>query len=157
MTVMKRLVERAATYTAQQIAAEFKDRINPFGGEAKWEREKNDWHVVGGLVPYPCPDADLISQFLAPSLGGLIGELKLALEKSPEEKLTFFYLAQESLERYDQFFKDKDYKAQVFCGDVAVTVSGSYINGKRRLFISLLCTPLTGRAPNVDIKDKDGE
>jgi hypothetical protein len=154
MTVMQRLVNKTASYAAEQLAAAFKDRLNPFGGERGWERGKSDWHLMGGVVPYPCSDADLVKNFLSAAVGGVIVELEAALVKAPGEKVTFYHIPNESLWKYGQFFRDKDYSAEAFCGDVCALAHGSYINGKRRVFLSLLCTPLSGRAANVEILEE---
>ena len=157
MTVMQRLVEKSASYVAQNLAREFAGGILPKGEDREWKRDETDWHFFGSKVHYPAKDADLVSGFLAPATGALIADLKKALEQTPDSKLTFYGILPESLFKYRRMFRDTDYRAQVICGDVIVLACGNYFDKVRRIWVNVQCTPLLKREANCPVPMDNGD
>lgn len=156
MTVMERLVQKAATYSAHFIANEFRGGINERGPDREWVRGETDWYYTGALVEYPTSDRDLVTQFLQPSLNKVITDLKAALEQTPDSKLTFYGLLPETLSKYARMFTPGDVRFQAEVDNVVVLACGNYLNGKRRIWVHYQCTPLLQRAANIVIPTDAG-
>jgi hypothetical protein len=157
MTVMERLVNRAALYSAHFIAHEFRGGINPRGPDVDWDRSKNDWYYTGAFVPYPCNDRELVANFLQPSLDRVVKDLKAALEQHPDEKLTFYGLLPSTLDLYARMFTTGDVRFQAEVDGVVVLACGNYHDGKRRVWVNYLVTPQLARVGNIEIPMDDGK
>lgn len=151
MTVMTRLVERAATYSAHFLANEFRGGVNPRGPDRAWDRSVTDWYFTGSFVEYPCSAADFIMKYLQPSIDKVVADLKAALEQHPGEMLTFYGIPPETLDLYGRMFTARDERFQAEVDGVVVLACGNYHEGKRRVWINYQVTPQLARTPNTVI------